>query len=62
MSETMQDPKIKPRLKQVAEKTFRIHKSWITDQDITDFNSVYNIKSYRIYRSGYGVTLEFKTK
>lgn len=47
-------------IRQVAKDTFKVTKSEITQDDINSIRDAYDITEFKIYRSGYNVTLQFK--
>ena len=48
-------------IRQEAKDTFKVTKSEITQGDINSIRENYDIIEFKIYRSGYNVTMQFKT-
>ena len=48
-------------IRQEAKDTFKVTKSEITQEDINSIRQNYDVTDLKIYRSGYNVTMQFKT-
>ena len=48
-------------IEQIDANAFRVSKSEITQQDINALREKFDMTDFKIYRSGYNVTMQFKT-